>query len=513
MKHSTQLIRSLLGLTVLLASCQVDDSPGILSDSEARLFVSEACNYYEQTISEAAEKSKLVQNKNMSPGEVTPCWHKAHIKQDANYEYVYVPIIAGNNYIRRVKIGKEGEKKKYRIPISQTLCVRRDKTGNYDAAYVTIMPSLNYYRANKSTFTEKVIHDKSLYGNLSGYVAYNDIVSSKLIVADRVKSGKCLWSYSPATFKDKALSRKIKQEIFQNIHNIGMSLTRNTIDGGWLEEVEITPDGEDDDDDEDYFCGFCAEYVPYGHICSEDEEVEELPSGGGVWGGGGGSPGGGGSGSQPTNIAPRAKALFRNSSMTDTNWAVIENLLKKIMSDCMGEALYNGLKSALNGKTLTIKFTNKDYVAFVPNGGNSGIELGLTVVESNAFFHEMWHAYQAYHESESSYMNSLINQEIEAHYAQYLYVRQLPEYAGSKWENYYAKDRRMGAIKHLSDHIDEKGYLRPGKNIKEFDFEILSVVSIFETTSGYDNPNFYKYDDARSGLSNFSNLRTLTKNC
>ena len=150
MKHSTQLIRSLLGLTVLLASCQVDDSPGILSDSEAQLFVSEACNYYEQTISEAAEKSKLVQNKNMSPGEVTPCWHKAHIKQDANYEYVYVPIIAGNNYIRRVKIGKQGEKKNYRIPISQTLCVRRDKTGNYDAAYVTIMPSLNYYRANKS---------------------------------------------------------------------------------------------------------------------------------------------------------------------------------------------------------------------------------------------------------------------------------------------------------------------------------------------------------------------------
>ena len=81
MKHSTQLIRSLLGLTVLLASCQVDDSLDILSDSEAQLFVSEACNYYEQTISEAAEKSKLVQNKNMSPGEVTLCWHKAHIKE------------------------------------------------------------------------------------------------------------------------------------------------------------------------------------------------------------------------------------------------------------------------------------------------------------------------------------------------------------------------------------------------------------------------------------------------
>ncbi|MEY8686892.1 hypothetical protein AB9N12_12435 [Bacteroides sp. AN502(2024)] len=332
MRHST-LIRSLLGLTVLLVSCQADDSPDILSDSEAQLFVSEACNYYEQTISEAAEKSKIVQNKNMSPGEVTPCWHKAHIKQDARYEYVYVPIIAGNNYVRRVKIGKQGEKKIYRIPISQTLCVRRDKTGNYDAAYVTIMPSLNYYRANKSTFSEKVIHDKSLYGNLSGYVVYNNIVSSKMIVADRVKSGKCLWSYSPATFKDKALSLKIKKEIFQDIHNIGTSLTRNTIDGGMLEEVEVTGDGGDDDD-ETYYCGFCGLDVPYDHICPEDEEEEEEEVGDdyspGGWGGGGGSPGGGSSGGSSSS-RPKFCIKVYNKLLSQTFsqfQQVLQNLLK-----------------------------------------------------------------------------------------------------------------------------------------------------------------------------------------
>ncbi len=137
----------------------------------------------------------------------------------------------------------------------------------------------------------------------------------------------------------------------------------------------------------------------------------------------------------------------------------------------------------------------------------------MTITESNVFFHEMWHAYQAYQESESAYMNSLVNQEIEAHYAQYLYLRKLPEYKGSKWENYYAKDLRMGAIKNLNDHIDGKGNLRPGKNIEEFDFDILSIASIFETTKGYDDPSFYKYDETRSGLSNFSNLRTLTKDC
>lgn len=510
MKHSTQLIRSLLGLTVLLASCQVDDSLDILSDSEAQLFVSEACNYYEQTISEAAEKSKLVQNKNMSPGEVTPCWHKAHIKQDANYEYVYVPIIAGNNYIRRVKIGKEGEKKKYRIPISQTLCVRRDKTGNYDAAYVTIMPSLNYYRANKSTFTEKVIHDKSLYGNLSGYVAYNDIVSSKMIVADRVKSGKCLWSYSPATFKGKALSRKIKQEIFQNIHNIGMSLTRNTIDGGWLEEVEITPDGEDDDDDEDYFCGFCAEYVPYGHICSEDEEVEEIPSGGGVWGGGGGSPGGGGSGSQPINIAPRAKALFRNPSMTDADWNSLESLLNKIMDDCMGEGLYRGLSGFLKGNTISFQFTSDNEAVYNP--GNNILKLNRNM-DSNELFHEMLHAYQYQNDkSTASFFNAAINHEIETHYAQYLYLEGTLEYDTSDWrKGMKGGSSRVQTIANLSHFIDEKGNLLSGVDISQLDIYLeFNVVPAFKGDDAYKK---YSYDKNYDSLSNFSNLREITKNC
>ena len=137
----------------------------------------------------------------------------------------------------------------------------------------------------------------------------------------------------------------------------------------------------------------------------------------------------------------------------------------------------------------------------------------MTITESNVFFHEMWHAYQAYQESESAYMNSLVNQEIEAHYAQYLYLRKLPEYKGSKWENYYAKDRRMGATKSLEQYITPKGNLYPDANIDVFNFHVLSIASIFETTKGYDDQSFYKYDDTRSGLNNFSNLRTLTKDC
>ena len=180
------------------------------------------------------------------------------------------------------------------------------------------MPSLNYYRANKSTFSEKVIHDKSLYGNLSGYVVYNNIVSSKMIVADRVKSGKCLWSYSPATFKDKALSRKTKKEIFQNIHNIGMSLTRNTIDGGWLEEVEITAEkcpicGEDDSDD---------------HFCSTEEGDNYFLGG---WGGGG-TPGGGGSSGTPSPQHPVCCKKVQDKLSSPT-FGVFTQLLAKYLKD------------------------------------------------------------------------------------------------------------------------------------------------------------------------------------
>ena len=71
----------------------------------------------------------------------------------------------------------------------------------------------------------------------------------------------------------------------------------------------------------------------------------------------------------------------------------------------------------------------------------------------------------------------------------------------------------MGTIADLSDYINEKGNLHSGINVDVFNFHILSVASIFETTKGYDDPNFYKYDETRSGLSNFSNLRTLTKDC
>lgn len=213
--------------------------------------IPQAREFYENVISEAAENGTLIQNRNMSPGEVTPRWHEAYLKQDTQYEYVYVPIHAERNYIRQVEMKKNGHKKTYNVYISQTLCVRKDREGKYSAAYITMMPSLSHYRRNKNQFTEKVIKSETLYGDFSGYVAYNNIATSGLMVIDKVEKGKCQWALSRETPIEKDSIWTLFKEAYKNIYSINISLTRHTIDGGSLEEVVITPEPDG------YYCAFC----------------------------------------------------------------------------------------------------------------------------------------------------------------------------------------------------------------------------------------------------------------
>lgn len=213
----------------------------------------------------------------------------------------------------------------------------------------------------------------------------------------------------------------------------------------------------------------------------------------------------------PTVSDTIAKKLFRNSKMTEANWKALNRMLKKIMNNCMGEALVNGLLSKLNGKTLSIQFIDKGYSAFSFNSdkNTAGIELDKSG-ESNQLFHEMWHAYQAFFETPSSFYYASINVEIEAHYAQYQYLISLPEYSGSKWEQNYGSDLRLRSIADLNDCIDNKGNLNLGNNENDLKGYVKDVVKAFKKDDGYKD-NFY--DDTRSAISIFSILRELTKNC
>ncbi len=202
-----------------------------------------------------------------------------------------------------------------------------------------------------------------------------------------------------------------------------------------------------------------------------------------------------------------AKKIFRNSKMTDVNWKKIDDLLKKILKDCLGEALYNALINNLNGKSLVIQFGNESSFDYT----NGTITLDMMAAESNRLFHEMWHAYQAYNETQTSFSSSLMNQEFEAWYAQYLYISKLPEYKeGSTWYRWY-NDSKIGiAVQNLKRFVNTKGYLLQGElNLYSY---LNNVMMPIFNRSGYSQSS-YPFDYNRSGAENFNNFKKLSINC
>ncbi len=228
--------------------------------------------------------------------------------------------------------------------------------------------------------------------------------------------------------------------------------------------------------------------------------------------GGNGNSGGGGTFMPPLEtpelVAPMATKLLRNSNMSIENWKALEKMLEKILSDCLGKGLYNGLVNALNGGTLSIQFGSGNQFSF-----NSRQTIGITLqgTESNIFFHELWHAYQAYQETAGSFRSSYLNQEIEARYAQYLYLSRLPEYSGSVWEDDWTTIPLHRAIGRLSKYIGPNGKLKSGIGEIDLETHLLNTGgALRQSSSDYRN---LPYDDNRLGAANFKNVQTLSINC
>ena len=243
-------------------------------------------------------------------------------------------------------------------------------------------------------------------------------------------------------------------------------------------------------------CPTCKQTICICDAINKDDEEGEKEGGTGT--------------ENSSSVAPKAQDIFRNSSMTEENWKIVEGMIEKIMKDCMGNNLYNGLKAKLNGGTLIIQFNEGSGGSFFFGNGTSGISLG-SQMESNQLVHEMMHAYASYQETESSFNNSVLNGEIEAFYTQYLYVSKLSEYKGSKWEERDVKDIKRKEIRKLVNYVDEKGNLLPSvteENLKTFISG--TVVKAYRSSRTYKD---YSFDSSRSGLNLFNNLRTITANC
>ena len=165
-------------------------------------------------------------------------------------------------------------------------------------------------------------------------------------------------------------------------------------------------------------------------------------------------------------------------------------------------------------ETNTVQFVDNESSSFHfdDNTNVSGIKLSAINMESNHLMHEMFHAFQAYQETKESYGDATINLEIEAHYAQYIYLKKLKEYPESKWEKSYGiSNQRLIGIANLESYIDEHGQL-----LSEIpDYLLDSYLSMTLKKVFTDDKNYYKYsyDSSRYGTSNFQNLQTITENC
>lgn len=517
------------------------------------LTVSEARACFEERISSIATRSGVSLRKSGLNADFTPIWNKAVIKSTTYSSFVTVPINSD------VKIGawyKEWqEKNRCRFPgmrVYQKLIVMKDRQGKMAPYVMSFIPDKYYYIKHKGNINPEKWNQGGDFGDFTGLVAYTLPNADCPVRVDKYTDGqktdgasvfdfvkgrpgelrKMLSFFNQFRFKQSPLRVSTRSDGFEEdgsgddnwdfdnnpgeyIGNIGGSDfwlhtdsngNENLVydrdgdgkpDSVWLNPADATPDNNDND------------YDPFPDI-EDPWENQPDPGTGGSTGGGGGIHTGDHN-NVPKEIAPNAKKLFRNSHMTDANWARVESMLEKIMKDCMGGKLYNELVRLLDGKTFTIQFDPTSRISyFRANGETAGITLHTG--ESNILLHEMFHAYQAYQETYPTMKESSLNREIEAWFVQYLYVKKLPEFTpGSKWHTLFKKYSRGMAIAGIERFITSQGKLKPGVDLLKLEEYILNQAArALRQAPSYKNK---PYDYDRSGLDNFKNLRELSKDC
>ena len=218
-----------------------------------------------------------------------------------------------------------------------------------------------------------------------------------------------------------------------------------------------------------------------------------------------------------------ARDLFHNSELPDSVWKKLDDSLKKIQSICLGKELCRILSDSLKGQTLYIKNGNTKNCLFGPIDNatydeheikfSTGQVLGITLgrnYESNNLLHELMHAHRFYTEESSiTYNSSNLNGEIEAQYTQLVYKNAIKANITFPVDPQYAYRIE---IAYLYVFIDEYGKLNNDVSEIELKNHITNILKEYKSSKTYSNEK-YKYDSDRTALSNFENLRTITKNC
>jgi len=160
---------------------------------------------------------------------------------------------------------------------------------------------------------------------------------------------------------------------------------------------------------------------------------------------------------KPSAAAPDASKIFENDKLKEDEWKKLEEIIDKILLDCMGGHLYNALDRADKSYSFTLNPAEDSF--FDGNG------ISLKSFDSGALLHEMIHAYQYLNRvSDTSHENSLANREIEAYLAQYRYEQYHFDYAFDEHWIIQHESGFLNRIANLSNgFISKQGTLYSGK--------------------------------------------------
>ncbi|NDV67086.1 hypothetical protein [Bacteroides sp. 224] len=154
---------------------------------------------------------------------------------------------------------KDSVEQGHLVRVTQLICIRKNIEGNHSAAYLTFIPSKDYYSTHKNRIIDIFLENKEdYYGDFTGRVIYSDLVTSQLMAIDKVANGKFEWGFSRKNTPEIEDFKFNFLEMFKDISIFGVIGTRTNLDGGELEEVQCV------------YCTKCNKQVEPNHRCPAD---------------------------------------------------------------------------------------------------------------------------------------------------------------------------------------------------------------------------------------------------
>jgi hypothetical protein len=200
-----------------------------------------------------------------------------------------------------------------------------------------------------------------------------------------------------------------------------------------------------------------------------------------------------------------AKNLFRGN-LTSSQWQSVEQMLDKILTDCMSSNLYGGLTTKLGGQTWEL-----EYNPSLSGAQFTGSKIILNDLnDSYALMHELFHGYQAYGEMVNSFNAATANLEVEAQVAKAMFMLNGNDaIEHSRNLNMFLNDPKRDAFRLLQDLLTTSGRVGNQANQQHFD-------RIFRETGQWLNQidSSYRWDDSRVTFDqNMGNIINLAAGC